>query len=259
MAMIKETAVIGGRLKMRKAGSGLPFTPVGLSSSVQQTHETNEIRLEDATNPLGGTYDKLEKVTSMGIAINLREINSRNLGVLLFGTVINVPSAAAQPEDVVVAVGGTSMLSKMPLTITSVKDTVDPLISYVEDVDYMITGAGIEVLEGGDLAEAIDGAADYQVTVTYTSADYDEIEALTDSGQEWELLFEGGNAVGTKGKINAHYWRVRFGLAQSMDFINVEDFLGLPATAEVLADSGRGVGKSAYMKINKQNPVAVAP
>lgn len=254
MPWVKETAVIGGILKMRKAGSGLPFTPVGLSSSVQQTHETNQIRLEDATNPLGGTYDKLEKVTSMGIAINLREINSRNLGALLFGTVLNVPTSTVAAEEVIVAVGGTSKLAKMPLTITSVKGVGETPPTYVEDVDYMLTGAGIEVLAGGALEEDIDGDDDFKVVVAYTSADYDEIEALTDSGQEWELMFEGGNAVGTKGKINAHYWRVRFGLAQAMDFINVEDFLGLQATAEVLSDPGRGLGKSAYMKINKQNP-----
>ena len=125
----------------------------------------------------------------------------------------------------------------------------------------MLTGAGFEVLDGGDLATAIAGVTEgesFSVEVDYTCADYDEIEAITDSGQEWEIMFEGANAVGTKGKINAFYWRVRFGLAESMDFISVEDFMGQTVTAEVLADSGRGVGRSAYMKINKQKNVPVA-
>ena len=254
MAWVKETAVIGGVWKMRKAGSGLPFTPCGLLSQSQQAYETTEIRLEDTTQPLGGAYDKLEKVTKMALAFNFREINSRNLAVLNFGTVYNVPSATVPAEKVVVAVGGTSKLAKMPLTITSVKGVGDTPPTYVEDVDYMITGAGIEVLAGGDLADDIGNATDFEVEVTYTCADYDEIEALTNSGEEWEIMFEGGNAVGTKGKINAHYWRVRFGLTQGFDLLSVEDFLGMQASAEVLAAPGRGTGKSAYMKINKQNP-----
>ena len=153
------------------------------------------------------------------------------------------------------------MLAKMPLTIDEIVDTATGAITYVEDVDYKLTGAGFEVLEGGELATAIAGAGEtpFSVDVSYTSADYDEIEAITNSGEEWELMFEGANAVGQKGKINAHYWRVRFGLAESMDFISVDDFMGQTVTAEVLADTGRGAGRSAYMKINKQKNVPAAP
>jgi len=258
MATVKETAVIGGTLKMRIYGSGVPFTPVGLVSTVQQSHETNQLRVEDTTTPIGGTYDKLEKVTSMNIAINFRELFARNMAAVLYANITDVPSEQITGEEVVVSVGGTSVLAKMPLTVDTVADFTTPATIYVEDVDYRITGAGIEVLEGGDLATAIASAVDYKVVVDYTSADYDEIEALTNSGEEWELMFEGSNAVGTKGKINAHYWRVRFGLAENMDLISVEDFIALNAGAEVLADSGRGQGKSAYMKINKQKNVPVA-
>jgi len=261
MPWVKETAVIGGMTKIRKAGSGLPFTPIGLCSTVQQTHETNELRLEDTTQPLGGTYDKLEKITQMGIQLNMREIFSRNLALQIYGTVYDVPSTSVTGETHIAEVGGTCKLEKMPLTIESVVDAETGAIEYVEDVDWMLTGAGFEVLAGGDLATAIAGVTEgesFSVEVDYTCADYDEIEAITDSGQEWEIMFEGANAVGTKGKINAFYWRVRFGLAESMDFISVEDFMGQTVTAEVLADSGRGVGRSAYMKINKQKNVPVA-
>lgn len=263
MAWKKETAVIGGLVKMRKVGSGLPFTPVGLCSTVQQTHETNDLTLSDATNPLGGTYDKLEKITRMGIQLNMREIFPRNLAIQIYGTVYDVPSTTVTEESHVVQVGGTCMLAKMPLTIDEIVDTATGAITYVEDVDYKLTGAGFEVLEGGDLATAIAAAEaseeTFSVDVSYTSADYDEIEAITNSGEEWELMFEGANAVGQKGKINAHYWRVRFGLAESMDFISVDDFMGQTVTAEVLADTGRGAGRSAYMKINKQKNVPAAP
>lgn len=259
MPWVKETAVIGGVVKGRKVGSVLPFMPMGLCSTVQQSHETSQLSVPDAMNPNGGNYDKFEKVSQMGISINMREIFSRNLAIMTFGTVYDVPSDTITDEPHVVEVGGTCKLAKMPLTIDAVRDAETGLIEYVEDVDFQLTGAGIEVLAGGDLATAIataEGSSEtFSVHVDYTSADYDEIEALTNSGEEWELMFEGANAAGTKGKINAFYWRVRFGLAESIPFISVDDFIGFTVNGEVLADSSRGTGKSAYMRINKQKNV----
>lgn len=49
MAVQKETFVIGGHLKMRRSGSGLPFQKCGLVSTIQTTIETNNLTL--ATPP----------------------------------------------------------------------------------------------------------------------------------------------------------------------------------------------------------------
>lgn len=74
MATTKETVVIGGHLKAREAGSGLPFQKVGLVSTIQHTTETNSLSLADTTTPQGGEYDSLDRVTSVGLSINFREI-----------------------------------------------------------------------------------------------------------------------------------------------------------------------------------------
>ncbi|UCP00098.1 hypothetical protein LF844_09880 [Metapseudomonas lalkuanensis] len=256
MARIVETFVVGGIMKMRKARTGLPFTDVGLVSTYQQSHESNQLRLENTRTPLGGTFDKLDKVTSMNLAIFFREFNSVNLANLLWADVTSVPSAAVADEVVIVQVGKTSALAKMPLTITSVKDDATGLVEFDEDTDFKMTGAGIEVLEGSALATAIGSDDDYKVKVTYTCAAYDEIQALTNSGEEWEILFEGANAVGTKSRVNNRYFRCKFGVAESLDWISVEDFMGMQSTCEVLADDTRiGAGLSQYMKIQKETPI----
>ncbi|WP_443191401.1 phage tail tube protein [Pseudomonas indica] len=257
MARTVETFVVGGIIKMRESGTGGPFTDAGLASTYQQTHETTELRLENTRTPLGGTFDKLDKVTSMNLAINFREFNTMNLSNLLWADITEVPSAAVTAEVQIVQVGKTTMLDKMPLTITTVVDDATGLEEFDEDIDFKMTGAGIEVLEGSALATAIGSSTDYKVRVTYTCAAYDEIEALTNSGKEWEILFEGANAVGTKKRVNNLYFRCKFGPAESLDWISVEDFMGMQATCEVLADDTRiGGGLSQYMKVRKEKAAA---
>lgn len=257
MARTVETFVVGGILKMRKAGLGGPFADVGLVSTYQQAHETNQLRIENTRTPLGGTFDKLDRVTSMTLALFFREFNSLNLANLLWADISDVPSAAVVDEVAIVQIGKTTMLAKMPLEIDTVVDDETGLVEFDEDIDYKMTGSGIEVLEGSALATAIGADLDYKVKVDYTCAAYDEIEALTNSGEEWEILFEGANAVGTKKRVNNLYFRCKFGIAQSLDWISVEDFMGLQSTCEVLADDTRiGAGISQYMKVMKEKAAA---
>jgi hypothetical protein len=257
MARTVETFVVGGVVKMREAGTGVPFVDAGLVSTYQQSHETTTLRLGNTRTPLGGTFDKLERVESMNLALFFREFNSINIANLLWADITDVPSAPVTDEVQIVQAGKTTMLNKMPLTITSVFDDATGLEEFDEDIDFKMTGAGIEVLEGSALATAIGAAADYKVKITYTCAAYDEIEALTNSGKEWEILFEGANAVGTKKRVNNLYFRVKFGIAESLDWISVEDFMGMQSNCEVLADATRsGAGVSPYMKVMKEKAAA---
>lgn len=342
MPHIKETALIGGRFKLGKAGGRAPTDFIGLVSTAQEQIEQTEIRLPDTTTPQGGTYDTFARVDRFFLTLALREINSRNLANALYADIAEVPSTVVAAEEVVLGVGQTTALALMPLEITKV--AIDST-EYDEDLDWRMTGAGIEVIEDSDLADYIasqlgtksassapkaggntgngtmgtvtvtsaaagsytvsftsgsaysvtgpggavgtgstgsafntgglgftitagatpfvagDGfvitvaeAAEVVAEVDYTSATFDEIELLTNSGEEWYLLFEGANAVGEKGKFNAHYWRVKFSPTESRDVLGNEDFMTMTVRAEVLREDSRATGdaKSAYGKLQKQ-------
>lgn len=258
MAYVKETALIGGRFKLGPAGGRKPTEFVGVVGSAQEQIEQSEIRLPDTTNPLGGTWDSLAKIDRFILNIQFREINSRVLSSLLYADVTEVPSDTITGEEVELAVGMTTALDKMPLTITAV--TGPDAEEYQEDEDWRMTGAGIEVLPDSDLATAIEGSVEpFIATVDYTSATFDAVEVLTNSGKEWYLLFEGSNAVGQKGRFNGHYWRVKFQPTESRDVIGVEDFMALPAVCEVLREDSRasaaGDPKSAYARLDKERVV----
>ncbi|MDN4149776.1 hypothetical protein QYE80_32685, partial [Pseudomonas tohonis] len=97
----------------------------------------------------------------------------------------------------------------------------------------------------------------YKVSVDYSSAAVDVIEALTNSGKTFEFLFEGENAAGTQKRVEARFFQCRLNLAATMDWINTEDFGGFEATAKVLRDTTKvGTGTSKYFRIKKELPAA---
>lgn len=244
-----ETFVVGGVVKMRKYGVGGAFTPVGLVSTLQQAIEKSDIDLADTTTPQGGVYDSVSRITSMALTMNWRELYTSNLAAMYWGDVSRVPAATVTDEAHIAKKGGTILLAKMPLTITSVMPATGSA-PFVEGDDYQMTGSGIEVLEAGAIED------DAALKITYASAAVDVIEVLTNSGGVYEFLFEGANAAGTKLRVNLQYFRCQLSPAASADWISGDDFLGSEVTAKVLSDPSKvGAGKSKYMKIMKEvNP-----
>lgn len=258
MAIKKETVVIGGHLKAREYGSGLPFQKVGLVSTIQHATETNTLTLNDTTTPQGGEYDSLDRVTSVSLTINFREIFTWVLAALVWGSATEVAAATHTGEVKRAGVDGTIALDHMPLTISGVTNEAGD-VDFDEDDDWIMTGSGIQPAPGGALEAAIiaAGTTPYNVSIDYSSAAVDVIEALTNSGKTFEFLFEGENAAGTQKRVEARFFMCRLNLATSMDWINTEDFGAFEATAKVLRDDSRvGGGTSKYFRIKKEKAAA---
>ncbi len=258
MTIKKETVVIGGHLKAREYGSGLPFQKVGLVSTIQHATETNTLTLNDTTTPQGGEYDSLDRVTSVSLTINFREIFTWVLAALVWGSATEVAAATHTAEVKRAGVDGTIALDHMPLSISGVTNEAGD-VDFDEDDDWVMTGSGVQPVPGGALEAAIiaAGVTPYNVSVDYSSADVDVIEALTNSGKTFEFLFEGENAAGTQKRVEARFFMCRLNLATSMDWINTEDFGAFEATAKVLRDDSRvGAGTSKYFRIKKEKAAA---
>ncbi|PTQ70354.1 hypothetical protein [Pseudomonas sp. GV071] len=258
MAIKKETVVIGGHLKARLAGTNVPFQKVGLVSTIQHATETNSLTLSDTTTPQGGEYDSLDRINSVTLTINFREIFTWVLAALVWGDFSSVSATTVTAESHPAAVDGTILLDKMPLTVSGVSHTTtggSPVTTEFDEFDdWVMTGAGIEVVSGGALETAIKAATgEYLVEVDYSSANFDVVEALTNSGKTFELLFEGENAAGTQLRVDARFFQCRLNPATQMDWINTEDFGGFEATAKVLRDNSKvGAGTSKYFKVRKE-------
>src|SRR5690606_17410637 len=127
----------------------------GLVSSIQHATETTSLTLADTTTPQGGEYDSLDRVTSVTLTINFREIFSWVLASLVWGDVTSVEASTHTGEEHRAGVDGTVALEHMPLAIESVTgpaaEPTDPDVEYDEDDDWIMTGSGLQVVAGGAL------------------------------------------------------------------------------------------------------------
>ncbi|MHC9037444.1 phage tail tube protein, partial [Cobetia marina] len=142
--------------------------------------------------------------------------------------------------------GALLVLNKTPDRSESVSVTIDPDGAgdvTIEDVDYEITGAGVYVLEGGAISEGT------VVAIDYTSAEADVIEAMTGSGDEYELVFDGLNEAESGRAVTVTAHRVKFSPTTGLALIG-DDFGELSLDGSLLVDSSKvGAGVSRYFKV----------
>lgn len=111
------------------------------------------------------------------------------------------------------------------------------------DTDYEVRPGGIFVLAG----RVIPGEV---WTVAYTRVASDLVQALTGSGKEYVLVFDGLNEArsGKRTRVTAH--RVKIGAAQNLGFIG-EEYAALEVTGKLLKDAAiTGAGLSQYFKVD---------
>lgn len=110
------------------------------------------------------------------------------------------------------------------------------------DVDYEVRGAGVYVLPD----VIIEGGVPWEVSYTKAATDY--VEALTSSGKEYEMIFDGLNEARSGKRAKVQAYRVKPGALQQLGLIG-EEYAGAEVSGEVLQDSTKtGAGISKYFR-----------
>ncbi len=116
-------------------------------------------------------------------------------------------------------------------------------VAPVAGTDYEVRGGGLFVLAGAVMAGGVPWA------ISYTKAAADVVQALTSSGKEYELIFDGLNEARSGKRTRVTAFRVKPGALQSLGLIG-EDYAGLEVSAELLQDSTKvGAAISKYFKV----------
>lgn len=111
------------------------------------------------------------------------------------------------------------------------------------NTDYELRANGIVVLAA---AHVTNGEA---ITADFTKAASDIVQALTTSGKEYELYFEGLNEARSGKPVTVQAYRVKLGAAQALSLIG-EDYAALEMTGKLLKDTSKsGVGVSQYFRV----------
>jgi hypothetical protein len=186
----------------------------------------------------------VRRIQSVEVTLTAHDLSPENLAKATYGTSTNVAGSTVTGEEAFAYEGGLVPLAKLPSTITSVVPAGGGT-AYAAGTDYELTEAGLFIPEGSTIP-APTNATTPNIEVTYASAEFDLVQALTASGKEYEMVFEGLNEARSGKPTVVHAFRVKLGAARSVSLIG-EVYAALELTGKVLKDASKtGAGESQY-------------
>lgn len=246
MARIDRTFIGKGEIHLQARTEGSPLLPVGNCSELTVSFEEDSKSALDFTSPGGGEANSLTRITQFTGNIKHLDISADNLALALRGAVEQVAGGTEVTAEDIPAVGVVDELipfaflpdQNQAITVTD-KESAASLAS---GTDYEVTRVGIRILDGTNI-----GATG--VTVSYTKAKQEIMQALVAAGQEFKLVFNGLNEAQSGKAVNITIHRVKFSPAQGLSFIG-DDFAEMDTGFNALSDGNiNGDGVSKYMKV----------
>lgn len=148
-------------------------------------------------------------------------------------------TSAAAPPTFGTTVGGTT--ADGTATLTCMGRTL-----LTAGTDYNVDGNG--VLFTADAS----ATAGEPIEADFTSTNSDVVQALTSSGKEYRLVFDGLNEARSGKRVLVDAFRVRLGAAQNIGLIG-EDYAALEVSGKVLLDTTKvGAGVSQYFTVRQE-------
>lgn len=119
-------------------------------------------------------------------------------------------------------------------------------VTLTKDTHYALTPQGVRFIAGGDLLFV--GDSELPLLVSYTRNPQYIIQALVNSGTEYEVIFDGLNEVDSGNPFVGRYFRGKFSPTSGFSRIGNE-FAEMTLNMTVLKDENRvGTGLSQYME-----------
>lgn len=213
------------------------FLSNATSMAIAITEE--EKKLKDYTAQGGGNRNVLSRIDEIKVNFDLTDISPENIALAVSGSVDSVLAGTVTDEEVMATPGAIS-----PLAFIGAYDVIvtneDASETYEQGVDYEVTGAGIEVLDGSILKGEI-------LKVSYSHGAQKAVEALTDSAKEYRVIFDGLNEAQSGSPRVVEFYRLKFAPTSGMGYIG-DDFDSLALSATLLRDASKPSGKSGYFK-----------
>lgn len=235
-----------GRILARKRGSAGPMRELGNCSALTLgvTLETKSLR--DFRSPGGGTYNQVDRITGVTLAVTAHDLSPENLALALYGTTEAVAGGSVTDEEQVAFKGGYVVLEGNPSAIVAVKDKTTPATVYVAGTDYIFQYGALFIPATSSIPTPAD-AETANITVDYTDKAGDIVQALIKAADELELAFLGLNEADSGSAVTVKVWRGKFAAATSIPLIG-DDYAGLEMSGAVLADGSKTGGTSQYFQ-----------
>lgn len=245
MAYREESYIGNGKLWLKKRGSTDPFREVGNCSAINLGIETEESSLLNYRGG-GGEINKRERISAVSLSITAHDFSADNLALATRGDVSASASASVSAEvhsGVNSGLIRTNSLIDTAQTVSVSGPSGTP--THTAGTDYTVAAAGIEVIEGG----AITNAAD--VEITYESLATDIVDALMNSGNEYEMVADLINEAQSS-RFVVDLWRAKAAPADELALIG-DDYGAQTLPFALLLDTTKeAAGESGYFRVHKQ-------
>lgn len=219
-----------GVVYARLAGSATGFQTIGGIESLELAIEEDTKKQTDYTRGGGGTRAQVKRVTAVTMKATLQDLNPINLARAVFGETSAVPGATIAAEAHTAYKGCLLPLAHLKPSAVVLKTTGGSPTTITMAGNYEVRPEGIFVLENA--ADITNGQA---ITVDYTHASYDLIQALTQAAPILEMRYAGVNEAISGAECIVDLFRVQMGATQGLGLIN-DDFATLEIEGEVLLD-----------------------
>ncbi|WP_299735383.1 hypothetical protein [uncultured Endozoicomonas sp.] len=244
MSTMDRSFIGAGSIYLKPADDSAPLLPVGNVSEFKFSFEEDKKELKNYLGG-GGNRNTISRISSISASVTAHDFTADNLAMALRGSATSASTTAItdEPHTSFGVADELIPFDKIPdLTkAITVKDSLETALT--EGDDYMLTKAGIKVVDGG-------GIDNLGVSVSYTPLPSDMVQALIESGKEFALFMEGLNDAQDGKAFNIRVHRVKFSPVQNLDFIS-DDFASIPLELDVLADTTvTGSGLSTFMQID---------
>jgi hypothetical protein len=210
--------------------------------NLRQQEETRDLR--DYQNPGGGLANSIPRIQSVEFALTMRDFVAENWALSTSGSHSNVAAGSAVDEPHTAKLGHLIRLTHMDPADLVVVDAATELVTYDLGTDYEVSAAGIVPLASGAISE------DEDLFVSYDYSARRVIEALTQSGQEYEVTVAGLNEAQSGKPVVIDIWRWKPGPAQEVPLIG-DDFGEQAVAGRILRDTSKGAGVSGYYRVSQ--------
>lgn len=222
---------------------------VGNVSSLDLNFEFETKELVDYTQGGGGLYNSLNRISSSGFAFTFHDYSAENLAAALYGTSAAVTATAVSAE--VVSAPSDLASGDRLVTTANMIDTGETVtvtntaatVTYDVSDDYTVSSAGITFVSSGAITASQD------VKVSYTKKAHDLVQALTSSGSEFVMVFDGLNDAQSGTPVVVKIYRAKPAPAEGLPLIG-DDFQANVVNGQIIKDTTvTTAGLSQYFQV----------
>lgn len=220
--------------------------PIGNCSKLELSFDEEKKEMKDFTSPGGGNANVLQSISSVSAALITHDISADNLALGLRGSVTYQTASAVTGEshDILGVDGEMVPFDFIPDTAVAYVVKNASAAVQTKGVDYTETPNGILIVGTG-------GLVGETITVEYTKAVAEVMQALTESGAEFRIFFDGLNEAQSGKAVAVRFHRTKFSPAQGLGLIG-DDFAEMPLDLELLSDNSVvGAGLSKFLSVSQ--------